>query len=169
MSKNIFVPINCSAAINAVPKGQNIVYSTKCRHENRATSVLFNPIIGKATSYKTHVLMTSQGFVCRNSLFGDSYKFVPWEEARYIGKDYLTYGDGYSLKIIFDNEFEDRTSFNERIKRFEYNVIPYVIRGMRKSLYAPTGIIISPEKSIKMQRSIKEMEKRFKKAEKKLQ
>ena len=121
---NIIIPIDSSNAREAIPPGEEIIYST-------VGGGIFKTFSGFQT-FTTHILMTPNGFAFtdpRYSRKGEPVhaEYRTWTDIKKISKDRIILPHGNYLKIGHFVNVEPEDSYKYRIGLFPSFILPYII------------------------------------------
>lgn len=147
-----YVPINYSNVIDAIPPGEDIIYSTMCLANRSFGTFSKRPF---RLEWKSHVLITLYGvaFTLFNKNQVPELVYVPLHDI-IIGKNYILASGGI-FTLIRQPEFESVITFARRSNEFQAKFKPFItLRKQERKL----------EK--KMQKEGKKREKKRKKEEK---
>ncbi|MFX0099707.1 MAG: hypothetical protein ACFFCS_09000 [Candidatus Hodarchaeota archaeon] len=176
MSENIFVPIDYSDAVNHVPAGEQIIYSTMVEYVQQRV----NDIATAASRYVTHMLITENGMVynkIKSKKKPPEYRYIPWTDiystGQRMGWGYISTGMSIQpgAEIFYlrqDKNFEDKKTFKERSKKFPLVSLPLIIQSKKDLLQSPAAAGLKPSKINKIEKQILKLEKQYDKAAKKL-
>ena len=161
----IYVPIEYSEAINVVPPGDEILYSTMCRMSYFAPS-------GSITRWLSHVLLTEGGVALTNAKDKGSFelKYLPWTKVGYIGTKFLSIhlGDTYpstmdhhivNCKFIRDPNFETEEMFRERKARFPTIFLPLLIQKKEEFLQSTRILRLTPKQAKYFEKTLRNLYK----------
>ena len=83
-------------------------------------------------------------------------------------KEFIFSGN-HNLKIINNKDHEDKQTFKQRTKIFQYTIIPYIIQALKKKLQLSNDTVnISKRKLNKLGKTLIRLEKDYEKLKKKL-
>ncbi|MFX1376932.1 MAG: hypothetical protein ACFFA0_14095 [Promethearchaeota archaeon] len=128
----LYVPIDHSNVKDAIPEGEDIIYSTLCK--------VMRNIYGKNKKYTwiSHVLMTPNGFAYTEPNFIQKHMppqayYIPWYEIRNIGNRTFFVSLDHQF-YLEKNPDEPKTDFKNRGLRFPVKFIPIAIQSIEKRL-----------------------------------
>ncbi|MFX1588060.1 MAG: zinc-ribbon domain-containing protein [Promethearchaeota archaeon] len=138
--KNIFVPIDFSDVRKAIPKAEDIIYSTFCSAQ-KVGPESFSPGRGyhqlKVTpeGYQSHVLFTKNGIAYQEPIAGlMRAHYIPWYDVIGILVGAFTFTKGartkltnYTYTMTPVTKYESLSDFEMRTRRFFFDFVPHVI------------------------------------------
>ncbi len=164
MEPKIVVPVNFSPVGEAIPAGQNVVYS--CIAKYNIPKAVSGGIVAAAMMYSLHVVMTDKGFVWNNKKNGPQY--VPWESVKDIMKAEITMSDLSRLVMVYDKASnEDKKLAKLRLKSFAYDILPYAIECTKNAVQNPGAANYSDKDAKNALKRVVKWEKLYAKLQKK--
>jgi len=112
---DIYIPIDSSPAINYIPLGEDIIYSTLCQAVRNLGS--------HTQKWLSHVLLTEKGFVFTAPL--DKVSYYDWSEVRgiYFSK-FIEVSSSFKFFLKREPKFETKEGFKKRKKEFGNKIKP---------------------------------------------
>jgi hypothetical protein len=167
----IVVPIEYSPAGASVPPGQQVIYSTIAKVKSMvggiAGAVMQVDQHAAWAPYKTHLILTDQGVIYDGQNFG--VRYFPFNEVYLVKRDQLSVSWA-RFRLVHDkkNTPEDKNAFKERVNRFAYDVLPFIIANLRTTIESGASTSDSEREIKKLQRKLLKFEKEFDRISKKM-
>nr|MDO8083227.1 hypothetical protein [Candidatus Sigynarchaeum springense] len=167
----IVVPVDYSPAGTSIPPGQQVVYSTIGKVKSYVGG-----IVGAVMQvdqhaawapYKTHLIITDQAVIYDGQNFG--VKTFPLSDVYLIKQDKL-YVSWARFRLVYDkvHTTEEKNAFKVRVKRFAYEVLPFIIANLKNLIESSLAAAISEREVKKLQRKLLKFEKDYDKLAKKM-
>ena len=126
----IHVPLDYSELKSAIPPGEDILLSSKCK-------ALIDSV-GGTTKFTSHVLLTQKHFAFTFPVKNKPvelnlvplYKVVTFNRGGIIMKKIPI----ASFRFKWEGSYETNANFKERVKKFGYNFLPYLIEAKKERI-----------------------------------
>jgi hypothetical protein len=130
-SMKIFVPIDFSEVREALPQGEDIIYSTYCSAQmgwvDRASY--------KTETFQSHVLLTKNGIAYQEPTAGlIKSNYLPWPEVANLGIGMILFSKGkgtklksYHYTMTPVSKYESLQDFEMRTSKFFFDFFPHLI------------------------------------------
>jgi hypothetical protein len=133
LEKSFVVPIDYSKVREAIPIGEDIIYSCIFSVDYHGTAGLAGTTFQK---FRSHVLFTKNGIAYQTPKRGIMKSiYLPWYKIDRINVAAIVIKEGLKLYIftmIPSKSFESLQDFNMRIWRFFFEFVPHVINEKKK-------------------------------------
>jgi hypothetical protein len=135
-SNKIFVPIDFSNVGEAIPPGEDIIYSAFCSVQRSGVERGGY----QSENFQTHVLITKNGIAYQEPIGGlIKSNYIPWHELANVGMGQIVFNKGKGTKIKTYNctmtpvsKFESLQDFEMRSRKFYFDFTPYLIEEKKK-------------------------------------
>lgn len=137
LKTNFYVPIDYSDVKDAIPIGNDIIYSTLFTVNTHTIDPKLGPIQGvKTSNYVTHALFTENGIAYQKIKGGTlKPKFIPWYKLSIFVGHSLGFQDKmttYTFALTHDPEYESAQNLEMRLMKFYFKFVSHVISEKRK-------------------------------------
>ena len=131
--KKFFVPIDFSNVIEAIPEGEDIIYSSFCSVQKSGLDPHTHTL--QSETFQSHVLFTINGIAYQEPAAGSiKSNYLPWSEVSQIGIGMFMFKKGKGRKIKSYNytmtpvtKYESLQDFEMRSRKFFFDFIPHLI------------------------------------------
>jgi len=136
LDKNFYVPIDFSEVREAIPVGEDVIYS--CLFTVN-THGLTGPFKEKSRKFQSHVLFTKNGIAyqvpkTKTTVIMKS-KYLPWYKIEDILLGYILFKEGtimYNFMMEPNTNYESYEEYDMRIWRFFFEFVPLVINQKKE-------------------------------------
>ena len=136
--KKIFIPIDYSDVREAIPEGEDIIYSSFCSVQKSGLDPHTHTL--QSETFQSHVLFTKNGIAYQELEAGlMKSNYLPWYEVNNIaaGSFMIQEGSGMKKKTFAYTmtpvtKYESLQEFEMRTKRFYFDFVPHVLDEKKK-------------------------------------
>jgi hypothetical protein len=136
--KKVFIPIDYSDVREAIPEGEDIIYSSFCSAQKSGMNMRTQTF--ESETFQSHVLFTKNGIAYQEPEAGlMKSNYLPWYKVNNIatGSFMIQKGSGMTKKIVAYTmtpitKYESLKEFEMRSKRFYFDFVPHVLDEKKK-------------------------------------